>query len=322
MLISTETEVGQRGGHAAAPLSAPQPLSPWVRFGRFITRDNVLAIIILSPSIIAVAVFIYGFMLWTGVVSFLNWNTPEADIQWLGIGNWERIFGLKRFAKDIRNMSVLTVLFLAQSMGIGFLLAVLLDQHIKVESLFRTIFVMPFAISAVVTGVVWRWLMSQRSGINLLFDKVGLGDFNPAWYADPDWGIAAISIAMAWQMTGFTMALYLAGIRGISQEIREAAQIDGAGTFASYRYVIIPMLMPVTMTAFIILFGLSLRTFDIVATISGSGAAYATDTFGYHNFQLAFQDSQFSRASVIAVVMILVSGVIVVPYLWSIRKEV
>ncbi len=306
---------------AAPPASVPIP-SRLARFRRFVKRDNVLAIIILSPSIIAVAVFIYGFMLWTGVVSFLNWNTPEADIQWLGIGNWERIFGLRRFAKDIRNMSVLTVLFLIQTMGVGFLLAVLLDQHIKMENLFRTIFVMPFAISAIVTGVVWRWLMSQRSGINLLFDKVGLGDFNPAWYADKDWGIAAISIAMAWQMAGFTMALYLAGIRSISQEVREAAQIDGAGTIATYRHVIIPMLMPVTMTAFIILFGLSLRAFDIVAAISGSGAAYATDTFAYHNFQLAFQDSQFSRASVIAVVMILISAVVVVPYLWSLRSEV
>ena len=141
-----------------------------------------------------------------------------------------------------------------------------------------------------------------------MFDKVGLEDFNPAWYADKDWGIIAIAIAMAWQMTGSTMALYLAGIRGISQDLREAAQIDGAGTLTTYRYVIIPMLKPVTMTAFIILFGLALRAFDIVAAISGSGAAYATDTFGYHNFQLAFQDSQFSCAAVIAVVMILISG--------------
>lgn len=271
---------------------------------------------------IAVVVFIYGFMLWTGVVSFLNWNTPEADIQWLGIDNWERIFGLRRFAKDIRNMSVLTVLFLVQCMGFGFILASFLDQRIKLESMFRTIFVMPFAISAIVTGVVWSWLMSQRSGINLLFDMVGMGEFNPAWYADKDWGIAAISMAAAWQMTGFTMALYLAGIRGISQEVREAAQIDGAGTFSTYRFVIIPMLRPVTMTAFIILFGLALRTFDMVAAISGSGAAYATDTFGYHMFQLAFQDSQFSRSAVIAVVMILISTVVVVPYLWGLRKEV
>ncbi len=317
---SASTEVGQRGGLAAAPLATVP--SRLVRVRRYLSQDRVLAIIILSPSIIAVAVFIYGFMLWTGVVSFLNWNTPEAEIQWLGIDNWERIFGLRRFAKDIRNMSLLTVLFLVQCMGIGFLLAAFLDQRIKMESLFRTIFVMPFAISAIVTGVVWRWLMSQRSGINLLFDKVGLEDFNPAWYADKDWGIIAIAIAMAWQMTGFTMALYLAGIRGISQDLREAAQIDGAGTLTTYRYVIIPMLKPVTMTAFIILFGLALRAFDIVAAISGSGAAYATDTFGYHNFQLAFQDSQFSRAAVIAVVMILISGVVVVPYLWSLRSEV
>ena len=306
-------------GKTARPL--PPETSRLVRFKRYVSRDNVLAIIILSPSIIAVAVFIYGFMLWTGVVSFLNWNTPEADIQWLGPDNWERILGLKRFAKDIRNMSVLTVLFLIQCMGIGFLLAALLDQRIKFESLFRTVFVMPFAISAIVTGVVWGWLMSQRYGINLLFGLIGL-DFQPAWYADKDWGIAAISIAAAWQMTGYTMALYLAGIRGISQDIREAAQIDGAGTLATYRRIIIPMLKPITLTAFIILFGIALRTFDLVAAISGSGAAYATDTFGYHNFQLAFQDSQFSRASVIAVVMILVSGVVVVPYLWSLRSEI
>ena len=123
---SASTEVGERGGLAAAPLATVP--SRLVRVRRYLSQDRVLAIIILSPSIIAVAVFIYGFMLWTGVVSFLNWNTPEAEIQWLGIDNRERIFGLRRFAKDIRNMSLLTVLFLVQCMGIGFLLAAFLGS--------------------------------------------------------------------------------------------------------------------------------------------------------------------------------------------------
>ena len=315
--------------------AAPKPPSALRRLWRYLNRDRVLAIIILSPSLVVVAVFVYGFVAWTGLVAFLDWNLPETKVSiagpYAGTDNWQWLFDLPRWYKDIRNMTLFTVLFLAQCMIGGFLIAAFLDQHIKGEGFLRTIYIMPFAISSVVTGVVWQWMMNQSHGFNRLIDLMGFNNilalfgaekFNWLWFSDSNFGIVAISFAAAWQMVGYTMALYFAGIRGISQDLREAAQIDGANTMDIYRHVIIPLVRPVTLTAFIILFGLSLRLFDLVAAISGSGANFSTDTFALHMVQLAFQDARFSRAAVIAVVMVMMSAIVVVPYLWSIRKEV
>ncbi len=304
------------------------------RAWRYVNRDRVVAVIVLSPSLLAVAVFVYGFIGWTTLVSFLDWNKPESVVTvagpYAGAESWQWLFELPRWYKDIRNMIIFTVLFLSQCMIGGFLLASFLDQHVKGEGIFRTIYIMPFAVSAVVTGVVWQWMMNQSYGFNNMFDLIGLNTllfwqedkFNWLWVSDSTWGMVAIAIAGAWQMVGYTMALYLAGIRGISQDLREAAAIDGAGALAIYRHIIVPMVHPISLTAFIILFGLALRLFDLVAIISGSGANFSTDTFAYHMVQLAFQDQRFARAAVIAVIMVALSAIVVVPYLWSIRREV
>ena len=131
--------------------------------------------------------------------------------------------------------------FMSQCIVIGLLLASLLDQKIKGEAIFRTLFIFPFAVSGIVTGVAWHWLMQPATGINLIFANIGLGWFRPTWYADLKYGIWAVTIAAAWQFTGYVMALYLAGLRGIPNELREAAAIDGAGSWAIYRYIIIPL---------------------------------------------------------------------------------
>ena len=305
------------------------------RAWRFLNRDRVLAIVVLSPSLLAIAIFVYGFIGWTTIVAFLDWNLPESQVSiagpYNGIDNWQWLFDLPRWYKDIRNMVIFTILFLAQCMVFGFLIAAFLDQQVKGEGFFRTIYIMPFAVSSVVTGVIWNWAMHQTHGfnrlldlmgLNLILDLFGLGPFNWVWFSDSNWGMVAISFAASWQMVGYTMALYFAGIRGISQDLREAAQIDGAGTIALYRHVVIPLLRPVSLTAFIILFGLALRLFDLVAAISGTGLNFSTDTFAYHMVELVFQDRRMARGAVIAVIMVLLSGIIVVPYLWSIRREV
>ena len=284
--------------------------------------DMALAVLVLSPSIIAVALFIYSFIGWTFYISLVNWNDILPDYTFVGLRNWLRLFGDERFQIDLRNLVFYAVPFMAQCILLGFLLAALLDQRIKGEALFRTIFIFPFAVSGIVTGVAWRWLMQPESGINLLFDAVGLGLLKSQWYANPDYGIFAVTIAAAWQMTGYIMALYLAGLRGISLEVREAATIDGCGTFALYRYVIIPLLSPVTLSA-IILTGMgAIRVFDLVSAMGGSGAAYATDTLAFYMFQMTFQANRFSLGAALAAFMIIVSAFLVVPYLLSLRREV
>jgi glucose/mannose transport system permease protein len=287
---------------------------------RWLRGDLAIAMLVLSPSILAVAVFVYGFIVWSFYLSGTKWNSAVTDLTWVGLDNWLRILTDDRFQTDVRNLVLYAAGFVTQCVVLGFLLAVLLDQKIKGESVFRTIFIFPFAISGIVTGVVWRWLMRPEAGINLLFQGVGLGWIKSPWYTDPDWGILAVSIAGAWQFSGYVMALYLAGLRGISNDIREAALIDGCGPFTLYRRVIIPLLMPVTFTALVLTGMGSIRVFDLPA-VMGTGAAFGTDAMANYMFSLTFTSLRYALGATIACVMMILSVILVVPYLRSLRHE-
>jgi glucose/mannose transport system permease protein len=182
--------------------------------------------------------------------------------------------------------------------------------------------VLPFAVSAIVTGVAWKWLMNPSSGINAIFHTLGLTFLENKWFADPNIGILATSIAAAWQMTGYTMALYLAGLRGISGELRDAARIDGANGVQYYRYVAIPLVMPVTLTALIILGTISLRLFDLPASMTGSGPAFATDSPAFFMFSLTFQQYKYSQGAAIGVIMLVFALFLIVPYFFTVKDEV
>jgi glucose/mannose transport system permease protein len=279
-------------------------------------------VVVLSPSIVVVLIFIYAFMVWTVYASVSIWNTVVPDYTFVGLRNFARLLDTERFLIDLHNILVFTVLILVECIVVGFLLAVILDQKVKGEAIFRTIFLLPFAVSAIVTGVAWRWLMNPLSGIDLLFSKAGLGFIHSNWFTDQNFGIGAVTIAVAWQMSGYVMALYLAALRGIPGELREAAAIDGANGFALYRFVIVPMLAPVTYSVVVIVGGIALRAFDIVASMTSSGPAYADDTPAYFMFQTTFLDNRFAQGAAIAVVLLILAACLTVPYLIGISREV
>ncbi len=314
MAHKTVSVQGERG--LAASPAAYRKRAQWFR------GDMALAVLVLTPSIIAVALFIYTFIGWTVYISMVKWNSVVTDYTFVGLKNWIRLFGDDRFRTDLRNLVYYAIGFMSQCIILGFIIAAFLDQKIKAEALFRTVVILPFAVSGIVTGVAWRWLLQPATGINLLFAKVGLASFHPQWISDPDYGMWAVTIPAAWQFTGYIMALYLAGLRGIPNELREAAAIDGAGSFAIYRYVIIPLLMPVTFTAIVLTGMNSIRVFDLVAAMSGSGPALATDTLAFFMFQSTFGAYRFSLGAAIGVFMIFLSAFLVVPYLFSMRGEV
>lgn len=307
------TKRGRAAGPLSPILSAIRRRAPWLR------GDMALAILVLSPSILAVAVFIYGFIVWTGYISTVKWDTVVQDYTSVGLQNWIQLFQMERFHWDLRSLALYALGFMSQCILIGFLLAVLLDQKIKGEAIFRTIFVFPFAVSSIVTAVAWRWLMQPRTGLNLLFQKIGFENFYYEWNAHPKWGIFAISMAAAWQFTGYVMSLYLAGLRGISEEVREAALVDGAGTFALYRRIIIPLLMPVTFTALVLTGMGSIRVFDLVTLLRGP--AFTTDTLAYHMYQSTFGLYRFAMGATVGFFMIFLSLFLIVPYLRSIQFE-
>ncbi len=312
--MAVDTQVRSGGAPAAPPEGSWfRRHFPWFR------GDMRTAFLVLLPSIILVAIFIYGFILWTGYISLVDWKTAVENYDWVGLKNWKNLFGMERFDWNMRNLAIYASGFMSQCILFGFLLAVLLNQNVKGENVIRSIILLPFAVSAIVTGVAWRWLMQPTTGVNLLFQKLGLEGFGFAWASDVTWGALAITIASAWQFTGYIMALYLAGLRGISDEVVEAARVDGAGTWQLYRHIVIPLVMPVTFSA-IVLTGMgSIRVFDMVTVLKGP--SFSTDMLAFHMYQSTFGLYRTSLGATIGFLMLLLSLFLVVPYLRGTRFE-
>jgi glucose/mannose transport system permease protein len=296
---------------------------------RRLNVDRLASILLISPSVIAIAIFVYGFIGWTGYASLSRWNDLKPDYTFVGLRNYLKLFTVERFQIDVRNTITFTLLFLGACLILGFLLAVLLDQRIRGEGIFRSIFLFPMAISFIVTGVVWRWLLNPGSvqlgsvGVNLLLEKIGLGFLKSGWYTDPAIGIKAVVIAATWQMSGYTMAMYLAGLRGIPDELREAARVDGASEFQVYRHILVPLLQPITLSAVIILGHISLKIFDLVSAMTGPGIGFATDVPAYFMWDTTFRGNNFAQGAAIATILLLMVAVLIVPYLvYSTRTEV
>lgn len=324
---------------------------------RHITRDRLLSILLIAPSILAIAVFVYGFLSFTAYSSLTKWDSLTPDFTFVGLRNYARLFTIDRFLSDLRNTVTFTVLFLAACLVIGLFLALLLDQRVKGEGVFRSIFLFPMAISFIVTGVVWRWLLNPgttqtgSSGINLLFQKAGLGFLRWGWFTNPTvWHISessavgqflariglgglaspyvgvslamiSVVIAATWQMSGYTMAMYLAGLRAIPDELREAARVDGASEMHILRYIILPLIRPITLSAVIVLGHISLKIFDLVVSMTGSGPAFATDVPAFFMFDTTFRGNNFAQGAAIATLLLLLVALLVVPYLRSTMRS-
>ncbi len=325
---------------------------------RQVTRDRLLSLLLISPSVIAIAVFVYGFIGFTAYSSLTKWDALTPDLTFVGLRNYAKLFTIDRFLCDLRNTVTFTILFLAACLLVGLVLAILLDQRVKGENVFRSIYLFPMAISFIVTGVVWRWLLNPgtaqtgSSGINLLFEKLGLRFLRSGWFTDPTIlyihpestlgtllgriGLGALAspyvgislamisvvIAATWQMSGYTMALYLAGLRAIPDELREAARVDGASELQLYRHIILPLLQPVTLSAVIILGHISLKIFDLVVSMTGPGPAFATDVPAFFMFDTTFRGSNYAQGAAIATLLLILVAVLVVPYLaYTVRTE-
>jgi len=294
------------------------------RLRRF-KRDGSAGFLLVLPSIIAVMVFVYGFIAWTARVSVSAWKGLLPDYTFVGIDNFRGLANDARFHIDIRNTAIFTVVFMLGCLFIGLGLAILLDKGIRAEGFYRSLFLFPMAISFIVTGVVWRWLMNpatgdRLSGLNLLFHKIGLDGLINTWHATPTWGIAAVALPAIWQMSGYIMALYLAGLRAVPETLREAARVDGASEFMVYRKVVMPLLRPITLSALIILGHISLKVFDLV--IAMVGKQVALDVPATYMWVTTFDGYFFGRGAAIGIVLLVSVAVLVIPYLFfTLRRE-
>lgn len=297
---------------------------------------------ILVPSLIVIAVFVYGFIGFTGIVSVSQWQglgqnlTPTDNLG----ENYISLATDTRFQSGMRNMVIFTVLFLAVTCLVGLALALLVNHVVIAKGFFRTLFLFPYSLSFVVTGVAWRWVFNPEGGANALFRAVGI-DADPKWLTDPQvffvvndavakaipafgsvqtqFGVPAallpVVIAACWQFGGFAMAMYLAGLASIPPEVVEASKVDGATSMQTLRHITLPFLKPITVSLLIILGFTALKIFDLVFVMSGTGPGFATDVPGIFIYQEMFRALNYNRAAAAAIVLLALIAVIVVPYL-------
>lgn len=271
---------------------------------------------VLAPSFLAVLVFVYGFIIWTGWVSLTRSRLmPRYEID--GFGQYGRLFNSPRWDTALGNLFLFGILFIVIAMVLGLMLAILLDQKIRTEGVIRTIYLYPMALSMIVTGTAWKWILNPGLGIEATVRGWGFETFTFDWLVNPDMAIYTIVIAAVWQSSGFVMALFLAGLRSVDGEIIKAAQVDGIPTWRIYSAIIIPSMGPIFLSAFIVLAHLAIKSFDLVIALTGGGPGYATDLPAVYMYAMAFSRGDIGQAASSAMIMMLVVFTIVVPYLYS-----
>ena len=272
--------------------------------------------IVLAPSFIAILLFVYGFIVWTGWVSLTRSRLlPKYDI--VGFIQYDRLFDSPRWDTAMSNLFIFGVLFIVISMLLGLLIAILLDQKIRVEGVLRTIYLYPMALSLIVTGTAWKWILNPGLGIESVIKDWGFENFKFDWLINPDYAIYTVVIAGVWQASGFVMALFLAGLRSVDDEVIKAARVDGIPTTRIYTAIILPSMAPIFLSAFIVLAHLAIKSFDLVIALTGGGPGYATDLPATYMYALAFSRGDIGQAASSAMVMMMVVFAIVVPYLYS-----
>ncbi|MBF0278418.1 MAG: sugar ABC transporter permease [SAR324 cluster bacterium] len=272
--------------------------------------------IVLAPSFAVLLWFVYGFILWTFYISFTKSKMLPRYEFW-GIQQHFRLWDNSRWYTAVENLMIFTVLFLLICLLIGILLSILLDQKIRAEGFLRTIYLYPMALSFIVTGTAWKWILNPTLGIQKLVRDWGFSEFTFDWLVNRDMAIYTIVIAAVWQSSGFVMALFLAGLRSIDDEIIKAAKIDGASLYTIYITIILPMMRPVFMSSIVILLHISIKSYDLVIALTAGGPGTSSDMPAVFMTQMAFHRSEIGLASASAVMMFLTVLAIIVPYLYS-----
>ena len=276
--------------------------------------------LVLSPSIAAMAVFVYGFIVFTIYLSFTNSKMlPSYDL--VGFENYARLFGLSAWTTALWNLLIFASLYIVICIVIGLLLAIFLDQKIRGEGALRPIYLYPMALSFIVTGTAWKWFLDPGIGLEHTMHLWGWESFRFGWIKDRNMAIYTLVIAAVWQSSGFVMAMFLAGLRGIDGEMLKAAQIDGASNWNLYRRIVIPLLRPAFLSAFVILAHLAIKSYDLVIALTGGGPGRATELPATFMYSYTFTRNQMGVGAASAVIMLMGVASVMVPYIYAELKE-
>ncbi len=292
------------------------PHSCLPRFGEIEMKAGWLPKLLITPSAILLLVCVYGYIMFTVYLSFTA-STILPDLAWSGTGAYSRLFGLENWSVSLNNLWVFASLYIVISMALGLALAILIDQKIRVESGFRSIFLYPMALSFIVTGTAWKWLLDPGVGLEHTLHTLGFPNFNFGWIKDSELAIYCVVIAAVWQTTGFVMAMFLAGLRGVDSEQVNAARLDGAKTWQIYYHIIVPQLGPVFISAFVILAHMAIKSYDLVIALTNGGPGRSTWLPSVFMYQYTFTRNEMSVGAASSVLMLLGIAGVVLPYLHS-----
>ena len=286
-----------------------------VKWRRARLSPRAVSKLALSPIVVLMAAAIYGFISWTVVIS-MTASKVLPKYEFVGFDQYQRLWATPRWIVAVENVFIFSVLFITVTIALGLFLAILVDQKVKGESVFRTIYLYPMALSFIVTGTAWKWMLNPGLGIQNVVRNLGWETFSFNWIVNPDMAIYTIVIAAVWQSSGFAMAIFLAALRGVDGSIIKAAQMEGAGLPTIYRRIIIPMLRPAFLSAIIILTYTSIRSFDLIVAMTGGGPGHATEMPSTFMFSSSFRRNQLGVGAASSVMMLLVVAVAIVPYLY------
>jgi len=272
--------------------------------------------LVIAPSFVVSLLFIYGLMAWNGYLS-VSASRLLPNYEFVGLQHYAALMDSDRFQVAMRNMAVFGTLFITGAMALGVLLAILLDQKVRGEGVLRTIYLYPMAISFIVTGTAWKWMLNPGLGLEHLMHSWGFTGFSFDWLIQQDMAIYCVVIAGVWQSAGFVMALFLAALRGIDDSIIKAAQVDGASLPTIYWRIILPIMRPVVFSIILVLSHLSIKAFDLVMALTAGGPGYSTDVPATFMFTMSFNRGQLGLGAASATMMLATVAAIVVPYLYS-----
>jgi len=276
--------------------------------------------IVLAPSFTLVLIFVYGFILYTGYLSLTD-SRMLPSYGWVGLENYYKLFSLRHWETAVKNLVIFGVLYIVISSVLGLFLAIMLDQKIRAEGFIRPIYLYPMALSFIVTGTAWKWFLDPGIGIENTLHAWGWESFHFNWIKDRTFAIYTVVIAAVWQSSGFVMAMFLAGLRGVDSEIIKAAQIDGASGVRIYRKIIIPMMRPVFLSAFVVLAHLAIKAYDLVIALTGGGPGRATEVPATFMYSYTFTRNQMGVGASSAIIMMIMIFSIIIPYLYSELKS-
>ncbi|MFP5077799.1 carbohydrate ABC transporter permease [Rhizobium sp. YIM 134829] len=278
--------------------------------------QELLPKLVLAPSFVIVVIFVYGFIAYTGFLSLTDSKMlPSYNV--IGLTNYAKLWALPHWWRAITNLAIFASLYIVICSVLGLVLAILLDQKIRGEGLLRPIYLYPMALSFIVTGTAWKWFLDPGIGLQNTMRLWGWESFSFTWIKDSQMAIYCVVIAAVWQSSGFVMAMFLAGLRGVDNEMIKAAQIDGASPVTIYRRIIIPLMRPVFLSAFVVLAHLAIKAYDLVVALTGGGPGQATELPATFMYSYTFTRNSMGIGASSAIIMLVMIFSIIIPYLYS-----